>query len=142
MSFIWVIALSLGATARITRAVNADTILQPFRDWVDRTWPGIPITIDTPDGPLPLLDEDGQPKRLPSKPSKLVSCPWCLGFWFSFAATGTAFVINELGWWQWWAIPYAALTISYAVGVLAEWEEPPHQHAPTVVVNNQGDPNA
>lgn len=91
----------VGASARLTRLVGADTITAPFRAkltaWTKST-----------------------------KPAAFLVCPWCSGFWISLLVTYIAWLVNGfpfadaqygLG-----AIGLA-LGTSYLVGLFAEFED-------------------
>lgn len=91
---LWWAVLAVGAAARLTRAVTADRITAAFRAWWLARY-----------GATSLAGE-------------FITCPWCIGLYFSLVVVGT-------GWWAavtghpwWWIIPCAALTVSYVVGLL------------------------
>lgn len=90
------------ASARLTRVLVIDEIATPLRNWVMATWPP------------------------PSKPSKLIRCYWCSGFWVSLSLVTTAFLhaaaLNFLPWSAGWAVPTVALAVSYASAVLLDRE--------------------
>lgn len=91
----------VGASARITRLVGADTITEPLRSkltsWTKST-----------------------------KPAAFLVCPWCSGFWISVVVTWIAWLVNGFP----FADPQygfgavgLALGTSYLVGLLAEFED-------------------
>lgn len=85
------------AVARATRVLWYDEICQPMRSWVLRKWP------------------------LPSKPGKLVTCYWCLGFWVSLlASTGIHFYVAATGLAPWHTMALLPLT-TFAIAYASAW---------------------
>lgn len=109
--------LAFGAAARLTRLVVVDEF--PPTVWLRRRVFMVALARKTAG-----LDKTKQPlsysvavdKARAWPPYKLITCPWCLGFWISLA-TVTVGYLQPHAWW--FLIPAAALTCSYAVGVLA-----------------------
>lgn len=91
--------LALGATARLTRLINADVIGGPIRA------AGIRLSRRGDDGWLPYL----------------LRCPWCLSMWIGGAVYATAWFYGHTG--AWW-ITCAALSASYLIGVTADLLDP------------------
>jgi hypothetical protein len=87
-----VLSIYVLATMRLTRLVNADTILDPVR-----------IKMAQMFGPQ-------------SGTLEFFGCPWCVGFWISLA--GAAVPVAVLGWSWWWMLPLG-LACSQIVGMLA-----------------------
>ncbi|MFB7936663.1 hypothetical protein [Streptomyces sp. NPDC056049] len=83
------------ATARVTRLVTRDRILQAPRRAV-----------------LRALPDD-------SMLAYLIVCDWCVSMYTgTLAAAGGAWA----GWWAWWWVPALALAFSYTTGWLASRE--------------------
>lgn len=83
------------ATARTTRLVTRDRILQAPRGAVLRALP----------------DE--------SLLAYLIVCDWCVSMYTgALAAVGGAWA----GWWAWWVVPALTLAFSYVTGFLASRE--------------------
>lgn len=102
----WILFLAFGATARLTRLVTDDVIAQPFRIWVVTRWGGH------------------------SKIATLITCPWCLGLWIAGAVIATQQVAAYHGWHQWFTVPAAILTITWAYGIAASWLDGPPAPVP------------
>lgn len=91
----------VGVSARLTRLIGADTITAPMRAAFTR-W------------------------TKSTKLSDFLVCPWCTGFWVSVLVTYAAWLVNG---WPFAHHHFAALAISlalsssYAVGLLAEFED-------------------
>lgn len=77
---LWVLIAGLAAF-RIARAIATDTISLPFRRWLfDKAYAGVP----------PDQIETAPASAFQSAPVvrwlyKLLSCPYCIGFWVSLA---------------------------------------------------------
>lgn len=93
MSF-WLLILATGATARLVRLIGTDVITAPLRNRLYELSNGGFLYI-------------------------LATCAWCLGVWVAAAVLPAAYISH--GAW-WFVIPAAALTVSYAVGLLAAIE--------------------
>ncbi len=94
-----VFLLALGATARITRFINADVLAGPIRALALR------IARGDDDHWLPYL----------------ARCPWCASIWIAAATfTLTWYYAHTPAWW----ITTAALSASYLVGLLADVLDP------------------
>lgn len=91
------------ATARATRVFNIDEIAAPLRDWILKRWPE------------------------PSKPSKLVRCYWCAGFWVALlACSWTHGVVVAAGWLPWQSLlllPVETFAVAYGASRVLDWEE-------------------
>lgn len=109
------IILAVGAAARITRLVVADTITAPLRDWA------LP-RIARSRRDRSLITQTGEahpPTGIRAALITLLTCHWCTGMWVAAAITPLALAAN--GAW-WFTIPAAILTVAYAVGVLGDQE--------------------
>ena len=79
-TLVWVLIVGLAAF-RIARAIATDTVSLPFRRWLfAKAYAGIP----------PDQIETADPSMFQSAPVvrwlyKLLSCPFCIGFWISLA---------------------------------------------------------
>lgn len=80
------------AVMRLTRLVNADTILDPFRIRVARRY-----------GPMSTVVE-------------FLGCPWCVGMWFSLLLAIPT--VSFLGW-SWWTLIPLGLACSQIVGMFS-----------------------
>lgn len=93
-----VLILAVLATARLTRLVTEDKLLEPFRFWLARRWPA-------------------DSKRL-----YLFHCPWCFGMWVALVVAPVVWFAADLsvrlGVTAWVGVPLLALAISHAVGLL------------------------
>ena len=97
-----VLVLYTLSVARLTRLVNADTVLDPVRVAVARR-AGDP-------------DRSEAERRRWNVVAYFMSCPWCVGLWLSLG--GAAGPVVVLGW-PWWAGLPVALAASHLVGVFA-----------------------
>lgn len=84
--------LAVFATARLTRLVTDDAILDRPRDAIYRRRNG--------DGPLAYF----------------IGCPWCVSIWIG-AGVAAAVWLRPHAWWV--QVPLIALTLSYLTGLLA-----------------------
>ena len=90
------------ACARLTRLINADTIVDPIRLAIERR------ARDT---------RASTPERARwSTFMYFTQCPWCVGFWLCLAS---AYLPVHLIGWPWWALFPVALAASHLVGVFA-----------------------
>lgn len=94
------VVLVVGASARLTRLITADTIAGPLRAKLI-TW------------------------TKSTKVGEFITCPWCIGFWISVAVTYAAWEVNG---WPLTGQSLAAgiglaLSTSYAVGILAGYDD-------------------
>ena len=92
MDLVLILPLYLLATMRLTRLINADTILDPVRVRLARRF-----------GPESGLLE-------------FMSCPWCVGFWI--ALIGAVLVTCQMHW-PWYVAILLGLACSQLVGMLA-----------------------
>lgn len=103
-----VLALFVLTTARLTRLINADVILDPLR-----------IAVARRRGPDSTL-------------SYFLSCPWCVGLWLSLLlAIPTVAVLG----WPWWSLIPLGLSGSHVVGLLAPLASDEDIDIETVEVN-------
>lgn len=86
--------LALGATARITRLINADMITARLRLFV---WE--------------RFGED-------SHAGVLIRCPWCMSPYVAAVVLGAGWLSHGAGWWLYLA---AVLSISHVVALAAAW---------------------
>lgn len=93
---LWVVVLAIGAALRLTRLITRDTITRPLRNWVVNRY-----------GPETMPDE-------------FVRCPWCVGFWISLLVAAAA-LIPPIAHSGAFLLLAAALTLSYLVGLAANW---------------------
>lgn len=91
------LALLVGATARLTRLAQTDTILDPLRK--------------------PLLV---RAKRSGAKAWELLWCPWCLSFWIGIAVAASWVTWGHE---RWWLAAAAVLTASHLTGLSVTFEE-------------------
>ncbi len=91
-STVLVLAIYVLAVMRLTRLVNADTILDPIRIRAARKY-----------GPASTLVE-------------FLGCPWCVGMWFSLLLAIP--VVSFLAW-PWWSLIPLGLACSQLVGMFA-----------------------
>lgn len=88
-------------TARVTRLVNYDTVLDPTRLWIARRSAGNPRW---------------------GRLADFLACPWCVGFWAAVALAPAAILVLGWPWWTWAALPWAA---SHLVGIGDRWVADP-----------------
>jgi hypothetical protein len=90
------------AVMRVTRLINADTVLDPPRLAIARRG----------------RDYESSPTERKRWTTALyfVQCPWCVGFWLCLAS---AYLPVHLVGWPWWALFPVALAASHLVGVFA-----------------------
>lgn len=111
------LVLLIGLVGRGTILITRDVITEPFRAWVKRRWPGKQATVDTSEGPLPVLDENDQPVRDDSKLYELITCHWCTSVWVSGAAVPFAYYAGDT---LWFIIPATIATASFAASLLSD----------------------
>jgi len=99
-----VLAIYVFAVMRLTRLINADTILDAPRIAVARK------ARDT--------ERSATERRRWAVLSDFLECPWCVGMWLSLA--GAVAVVLVLGW-SWWAVLPVGLACSQLVGMAAPW---------------------
>jgi len=92
MSTVLILTLYVLSVMRLTRLVNADTILDPVRIRLARRF-----------GPTSGVLE-------------FVGCPWCVGFWISLAGAAVPVLLLE---WPWWSMLPLGLAASQLIGMLA-----------------------
>lgn len=99
-----VFLLCLGLALRATRLVVKDSITEPFRNWVGRLGYGKDATL-------------GHLKRRYAFRwfYKLITCPWCTGFWASVGAFAWAYHDGGATWF--WAS--MAASASYLLGFVS-----------------------
>lgn len=92
LSLLFIIALGVLATARITRFITVDKLAQPMRGWVVRKL--------GPDSQLVYL----------------LHCPWCMSIWVAAAVTIPAWFLADmpdtLGITSWWGVPALWLAVA------------------------------
>lgn len=112
-----------GAAARLTRLTTSDSITEPMRDRV--------LALIRFNRAQRRARAAGKPVPPPAHPRaaaarnkvcELLTCPWCIGFWWC-AVVGVAGA--RFGRTTWWQLGTAVLAASYAIGWLAEHESPP-----------------
>ena len=91
-STVLVLTIYVLVVMRLTRLVNADTILDPLRIRVAHRY-----------GPASTVVE-------------FLGCPWCVGMWFALLLAIP--VISFLGW-SWWLLIPLGLACSQLVGMFA-----------------------
>lgn len=115
---ILLLVLYVLAVARLTRLINADTILDRPRLWIASKARSALLAVRE-------AQSLGQTKRAEVlSPSMrrwqtamyFVQCPWCVGLWLSLA--GAVVPVRLVGW-PWWAVFPVALAASHLVGVFA-----------------------
>lgn len=96
--------LAFGATARLTRLLTTDKILEAARRWV-------------------VHRTDTMPTDRAERLSYFVTCPWCVSMW-------VAPPVIASGWWPahhgtatWWWFPAACLLLSHIVGLTAPLDD-------------------
>jgi hypothetical protein len=85
------VVLAVLAVARLSHLITTDFILDPFRAWMGR--------------------------HAPSSLLILISCAWCLSWWFGFAVA-TAVWFRPHSWWV--QIPLIGLAASYLTGIFEQ----------------------
>lgn len=107
--------LAVGAAARITRLVVADTITEPLRGWA------LPrIARSRAERRRIAQGQDAAPPTgVRSALITLATCHWCSGMWVAAAVAPTAFFFGDHPAFQ---LPAAVLTVAYLVGLLADQE--------------------
>lgn len=103
---ILILTIYVLAIARVTRLVNADTILDAPRLAIARR----------------AHSDDSSPteRRRWTTLLYFVQCPWCVGMWIALA---TAILPVLIVGWPWWAFLPTALATSHLVGVCARWAD-------------------
>jgi hypothetical protein len=84
--------LAMGATARLTRLVTADVLMEPARDRL--------ACLNAPDSALCYL----------------LTCPWCASMWIAPPVVLAAWAAHGAAW---FTLPAAMLSISYLYGLAA-----------------------
>ncbi|WP_228726665.1 DUF1360 domain-containing protein [Prauserella sediminis] len=111
------LVLAVGTAARITRLITTDTITESLRHAVlfsrqQRT--ALAAGQPAPPAARPRV------AKVRAMLYKLVTCDWCAGFWVSVAVAPLVLYADTSS--PWFIIPATALTLSYAVGLLASTE--------------------
>ncbi len=110
------------AVMRLTRLINADTIL-------DRPRLAIIARARLARAEAVEASERGQAARSVLYQSRArrwatvvywVRCPWCVSMWIALASA--ALPVWVLGW-PWWALLPVALAASHVTGVFARWAD-------------------
>jgi hypothetical protein len=87
----WIWVLNAGAVYRLSRLVARDAIFERPRNHIEKTYHGMLVT--------------------------LMTCMWCLSFWFGLIAVGlTLWDVTR----PWWMIAAVVLTLSTIAGLLGE----------------------
>jgi hypothetical protein len=154
--------LTLLATCRVTRLITEDTITKPARDWIHmKAQPRHARPPGRAGGRAArvqarLYGEDPNAPRPAPRAwrylSKLVTCPWCSGFWVSAALT-LAYYRCWLGVWPTASLAtgfsylVAVFAMSWVTAIAADWLDsppPPKEqvHSGQVTVVNVTPPNA
>lgn len=97
-----ILAIYVLACARLTRLLNADTILNPIHLWVA--------------GRKLDPDRSASEQERWGKLLYWMECPWCVGLWICVAA---AYLPVWLIGWPWWMFVPVGLAASHLVGVFA-----------------------
>lgn len=107
--------LAVGAAARITRLVVADTITEPLRAWA------LPrIARSRTERRLIAQGKDATPPTgVRSALVTLATCHWCSGMWVAAIVAPVAFFYGHHLAFQ---LPATILTVAYLVGLLADQE--------------------
>lgn len=118
---VFIAALTLFAACRVTRFVTEDTLTQPIRDWIHMK--------AQPRHAHPAGRAGGRAPRFWRYLSKLVTCPWCAGFWISLALT-LAYFRCWLGHWpntpaSAFAFLVAVFALAWVSAILADWLDAP-----------------
>lgn len=106
------------AAARITRLINADTILDPIRLAIVNTAAAAETARDEANSlgqPARFLAFDRRMRRWKTV-RYFMQCPWCVGLWLSLASAILPVII--IGW-PWWTFLFVALAASHLIGVFA-----------------------
>lgn len=90
----WVVALAIGAVARLTRLWTRDIITAPLRNAVLRR----------------VGDQ--------SRAAELTRCGWCVSVWFALPVTLAAALFGETAWF--WG-PALLLTVAWVAAVADDW---------------------
>ncbi|MFI7278431.1 DUF1360 domain-containing protein [Streptomyces sp. NPDC049879] len=108
----WIIfGLALGAVLRISRLIVDDDLTAPLRDRLHRR----------------VHRGDGRTRPVAAFVTRLVACTWCTSVWVAFGVLAPVYGFYGYGWSTY---PLAALTMSWATGILASWLDspPPARH--------------
>lgn len=107
--------LAVGAAARITRLVVADTITEPLRN-------ALLPRIARSRRDRALIARTGEahpPTGIRAALVTLLTCHWCTGMWVAAVITPIALAADGA---LWFTIPAAILTVAYAIGWLGDNE--------------------
>lgn len=123
--------LTLGAAARLTRLITADTITQPLRTLFARR--ADQAHLDALEAKRTKNNPQAERvKRLEKRTDRrriaveFINCDWCVGFWICVLAFAALFAYLVGAWpWdytarEWFLYAASALTGSWLVGTLAE----------------------
>lgn len=124
----WTLFLAIGATARLTRLVNADTITAPLRRYVAviDARRRLHRAIAEPGFGTPVIVPSDSPSETRLKPMvkpgplfEFITCPWCVSVWFGFATIAAVVCVH--GWAHACLLyTFGALTASHATGFMAD----------------------
>jgi hypothetical protein len=113
------LAIYLLAVARITRLINADTIMDPLRISIagrSRSHLKIAQSIQAFQEKDELYQHHRKLMFRWERTLEFVQCPWCVGMWVAlFAAPAPVWFLH----WSWWTTLPVALAASHLVGVTA-----------------------
>lgn len=107
------LALYVLVAARVTRAVNYDTVLDPIRLRIaahGSTAHRQAQELPTPEEQLHAVRRYNRWTAL----SDFLACPWCIGFWVSVACAPAAVAVIGWPWWTAAVLPFAA---SHLIGI-------------------------
>ena len=92
---LWLFVVVIGASARLTRLVTADSITTFARTAFLRRFKG---------------------EVAARTAAEFITCPWCVGFWVALSVTLSAYAWGDQ---LWFIVATTALTVAHVVGLLA-----------------------
>jgi hypothetical protein len=111
------------ALMRITRLINADTILDPMRLWIvnnkkrhESVAHGLQVNLDQ------AVQYEHHRKLMGRWSTALyfVQCPWCVGMWLALLTSWAPVAFLHL---PWWSSPIIALAASHVIGICARFAD-------------------
>lgn len=116
-----VLGIYVLAVMRLTRLINADTVLDgPRLAIIKKAHAAREAAIEArATSAVAFLRAERSAKRWATA-VYFIQCPWCVGMWLSLASAIAPVLVLD---WPWWAFFPIALATSHLIGVLARFAD-------------------